>query len=298
MKKLFLTTIVLLVAVLASAQVKVVPKLQKGQKMTYIAEATTNAGMDITLTGETVYEVVDETADGFVISITCTKMDTQGGDETMRTIMTLTEQMMVGQSILVSTDKEGKVTGIKNATEAREACIASLTKIVDQLFEKNPSMAQVISKEQLRAQAVDAFTDEALLKSITAASNSPLALNGLTIRNMAQDTYTNAQDIKMKRMYFVTNGGKTITTNSTASMTEDEVKAFVIKQVEEKAPEQAETIKQNIDTLVGSGMMKIEANEKVKYDLGENGWVSSIDYTSTMSLMGQTINMKNIITLK
>lgn len=298
MKKLFLTTIVLLVAVLASAQVKVVPKLQKGQKMTYIAEATTNAGMDITSTGETVYEVVDETADGFVISITCTKMDTQGGDETMRTIMTLTEQMMVGQSILVSTDKEGKVTGIKNATEAREACIASLTKIVDQLFEKNPSMAQVISKEQLRAQAVDAFTDEALLKSITAASNSPLALNGLTIRNMAQDTYTNAQDIKMKRMYFVTNGGKTITTNSTASMTEDEVKVFVIKQVEEKAPEQAETIKQNIDTLVGSGMMKIEASEKVKYDLGENGWVSSIDYTSTMSLMGQTINMKNIITLK
>ena len=298
MKRLFLSSIIMLIAIAVSAQVKVAPKLAKGQKMSYTTVTTANMGMTIKVTADVTYEVTDETADGFVITATTTNFEAEGGDEMMRAVMTMSEQVLLNQPIELTTTREGKVTGIKNMTAVKQSASALAAKLVEELYAKNPAFAQAMPKETMIEQTTNAIDEQTMLKNIAQTPTSPLVLNGMTIRNMAQDTYTSAQNINMKRMYFVTNGGKTITTSSTANMTPDEVKAFIIKEVEEKAPDQAEAIKQNIDTVMASGMMKIDASEKAKYDLGENGWVSAIEASSTMSVMGQNITMEAKVTLK
>lgn len=298
MKRLFLSSIIMLIAIAVSAQVKVAPKLAKGQKMSYTTVSTANVGMTIKATTDVTYEVTDETADGFVITATTTKFETEGGEEMVRTMMTLTEQALLNQPLELTTTREGKVTGIRNLAAAQKSISDLAMKLVEELYAKNPAFAQAMPKEAMVEQVNSAADEQALLKSIALTPTSPLVLNGLTVQNMGQDTYVNSQNINMKRMYFVTNAGKTITTSSTANMTEAEVKDYIIQQAEKQAPDQAEMIKQNIDAMMASGMMKINASEKTKYDLGENGWVSAIEASSTMSVMGQNITMEAKVTLK
>ena len=81
MKKLFLTSVVLLMAVMAQAQTKITPKLQKGFKAVYTEVATNNAGgTEQKVTSETEYVVSDVTADGAVIDITMTSIDAGQAD--------------------------------------------------------------------------------------------------------------------------------------------------------------------------------------------------------------------------
>ena len=75
-------------------------------------------------------------------------------------------------------------------------------------------------------------------------------------------------------------------------MTKDELKDFIIKQVEESAPDQLEMVKQNIDMIINSGMMTIDGTEKVTYQMGDNGWYQSADYSLDLDVMGQKIKTR------
>ena len=68
-------------AVMAQAQTKITPKLQKGFKAVYTEVATNNAGgTEQKITSETEYVVSDVTADGAVIDITMTSIDAGQAD--------------------------------------------------------------------------------------------------------------------------------------------------------------------------------------------------------------------------
>ena len=97
------------------------------------------------------------------------------------------------------------------------------------------------------------------------------------MRNGATESVNNEQGMKLKRMYFVV--GKNIITNSTLDMTKDELKEFVLKQVEKVAPDQAEMVKQNIDVDATSlamlrsefpEMTDAEASKLATYALYQN----------------------------
>ena len=128
-------------------------------------------------------------------------------------------------------------------------------------------------------------------------SNSPLALNGKTVVIGAQDEYTNDQGMKMKRMYFLAGNNK-VTTTSTMNMSKEEMKQMIIDKVSEMAPDQADMVKQNIDMVMASGMMKIEATEKANYELDANGWVKSITVENETNSMGQKVKINATVTLQ
>ena len=92
--------------------------------------------------------------------------------------------------------------------------------------------------------------------------------------------------------------GKNIIANSTLNMSKDEMKALIIKQVEERAPEQAEMIKENIDQVMEAGLLKIDMTQKDTYELQDDGWPKSIVTESTTETMGQKITTKGTVTLK
>ena len=102
--------------------------------------------------------------------------------------------------------------------------------------------------------------------------------------------------MKMKRMYFVQ--GKNIVANSTLNMTKDEMKEMLIQMVEKSAPDQAAMVKENIDQIMSSGMLKMDMKETVTYELQDDGWVKSIKGESTTETMGQKVVTVSTITLK
>ena len=295
-----MTTLVLMVALMVQAQVKIAPKMAKGNKMVYVSEAKSNMGgqVEFSMTDESEYEVVEETADGYVISATTTKIESDAKDNPLVRMMMGTEEVMLNQPILLTTDKDGRVQGIKNYEEVSKSVLTALDKWVDDFYGTHSELAQMMPKEKLKTQLEQSLTEEVILRGIVDAPTSVFALNGLSIQNLSQNTYTNSQNIPMKRMFFIANGGKTITTNSTVDMKDDEVKAFIIKQVEESAPDQAEMVKQNIDAMMASGMLKIEATDKAQYDFMDNGWVKTISFSSDMSMMGQKITSTASVTVK
>jgi hypothetical protein len=95
----------------------------------------------------------------------------------------------------------------------------------------------------------------------------------------------------MKRMYFV--NGKSIVTNGSANITKDELKAMIIEQVEKTMPAQAEIVKQNIDQLLSSGMLKVDIKETSTYEMGDDSWVKSVKTESNSEFVGTKTVVKS-----
>ena len=296
MKKLLLMGM-LLVAMMVQAQTKIAPKMDKGMKKVYDAESVINVNgqKDVKLTSETTFTVKEATAAGYVVEMIVTKVEgnSDNSDMTGR-IMLLSEQMMTNLPVLVETDKDGKPLRVQNFESLKEKISAYCDKLIDELLKEIPQLTDMMSKETLKQQVMSSVTEETLLKSVTESSN-PMTLNGKTITMGAQDEYVNNEGMKMKRMYF-TGADGTITITANLNMSKDELKQFIIGQVEKQMPDQAEMVKSNIDMLMGN--MKFEDTEKAIYTLASDGWVKTIVAERSRELMGQKMSTKVSTTLK
>lgn len=287
----------LLVAMMVQAQTKIAPKMDKGMKKVYNAESVINVNgqKDVKLTSETTFTVKEATAAGYVVEMIVTKVEgnSDNSDMTGR-IMLLSEQMMTNLPVLVETDKDGKPLRVQNFESLKEKISAYCDKLIDELLKEIPQMTDMMSKETLKQQVMSSVTEETLLKSVTESSN-PMTLNGKTITMGAQDEYVNNEGMKMKRMYF-TGADGTITVTANLNMSKDELKQFIIGQVEKQMPDQAEMVKNNIDMLMGN--LKFEDTEKAIYTLASDGWVKTIVAERSRELMGQKMSTKVSTTLK
>ena len=287
----------LLVAMMVQAQTKIAPKMDKGMKKVYDAESVINVNgqKDVKLTSETTFTVKEATAAGYVVEMIVTKVEgnSDNSDMTGR-IMLLSEQMMTNLPVLVETDKDGKPLRVQNFESLKEKISAYCDKLIDELLKEIPQMTDMMSKETLKQQVMSSVTEETLLKSVTESSN-PMTLNGKTITMGAQDEYVNNEGMKMKRMYF-TGADGTITVTANLNMSKDELKQFIIGQVEKQMPDQAEMVKNNIDMLMGN--LKFEDTEKAIYTLASDGWVKTIVAERSRELMGQKMSTKVSTTLK
>ncbi|MCR4809934.1 MAG: hypothetical protein K5896_08745 [Prevotella sp.] len=292
MRKLFLTSVVLLVALMAQAQTKIAPKLENGFKAVYTEKSTISMmGKELAINSDNEYVVSDVTPDGAVITVTNTAMDlpsTEGMDP-VSAMMLMSAQITKGSVVKLVVNADGVPQQILNLDEVKEKAGKTIETIVASMFDTMPELSQAMSKEDLKENLMVALTEEKLLDDFDV-----LALNGKTIANGYQDTFTNGDGMKMKRMYFV--AGKKIISNATLDMSKDDLKAFIIKQVEEEAPEQAEMIKENIDMVMGQ--LKFEATEKNTYQLQDNGWPASINSEKSQDSMGQSIKISSVIELK
>lgn len=294
MKKILSTGLLLLAALVAGAQTKIAPKMQKGMQKTYVTETvTTIAGKKpITMTVETQYTVTDATADGYVMEVTVTDVqnDADQNDIVGRTL-SLTTSTMKGVRTSMSTDKDGKVTKILNFGDI----VRSKGELIDKLLDEIPT-TPVLSKEAMREQIAGQITEESILQGMQ-MGGSPLALNGKTISTGMQDEYLNQQGLKMKRTFTVQKDGS-IQAASTINMSPAEMKQMIIAQIEKLMPAQADMIKQNIDAVLASGMLKFKMDGKDVYTLQADGWVSSITSEAISDTMGQKTTVKSTVRLK
>ena len=296
MKKVMMVSVMLMAAVAAKAQLKVAPKMELGVERTYIVVnnvAVPTQG-DVKMTVEQKYTVGRQTADGFVMDVVTTDVKTEAADNNIAgKLIAATGELMSGLNIQVATDKDGKVVKINNYADLKPQLDKRTDKLVEQMAAV-PELA-AIPKDALKNQIKENLTEEKLLATMQ-QSTSILALNGKTVMTGAQDEYTNDDGLKLKRMYFV--NGKTITANGTLSMSKEDMKALIIQQVEKAAPEQADMIKQNIDQLIDSGMLKMDVKETATYELGDDGWVKSLKSEATQEAMGQKTVSTTTVTLK
>lgn len=294
MKKFFLMSTLLLAALLVNAQVKVSPKMEKGMKKTYVVEAVTTVANQkpITLTTETQYEVKDATADGYVLDIVMSSIKTDADqNDQMGRIFSLSTEIMKDIHTTYATDKDGKITKILNYEEIKEKA----GKGIDKLLAEVPMPAS-LTKEMLKEQIMNNISEEQLLQSLQ-ANTSPLTMIGKTITTGLQDEFKNGQGLNLKRTYTVNDDG-TIQTTSTMDLSKEELKQLVIAQVEKLMPSQAETIKQNIDMVLNSGMMKMEIKENATFTLTADGWVNSITSELNSNTMGTVTTAKTTVRLK
>ena len=298
MKKLLMVGLLLTAAIALQAQMKVAPKMQKGAVKTYVGQSTVSIPMqgDVKVSDETKYTVVDATVDGYVIDLETVNVQAEcDANNIAGKLLVAAQETMKGIVFRIGLDKDGKIQKLLNSDEVQPKLTKGLESIVDQLLKDIPQLSAAVSKDDLMKQIVESITPDALLETFQEAT-SPFSLNGKTIITGAQEEYVSKDGMKMKRMYFVQ--GKNIVANSTLNMTKDEMKEMIIKQVEKSAPDQAAMVKENIDQIMSSGMLKMDMKETVTYELQDDGWVKSIKGESTTETMGQKVVTVSTITLK
>ena len=298
MKKIMMVSLMLTIAMALQAQVKVAPKMEKGTVKTYVAEATiTLPGQgDVKVTADSKYSITDAKADSYVLEMVSTDVKTECEPGNIAGKLVAAAQEMMKDAVVRATlDKDGRIQNILNGDEVKARVDKQADAFIDQMLADVPQLAGVVSKDALKQQVSQALTVEGLVQTLQQAT-SPLALNGKTIASGSQEEFVSQEGLKMKRMYFV--NGKTIIANSVMNMTEDEMKQTIIKQVEKSAPDQAQMIKDNIDQLMSTGMLKMDHKETATYELQDDGWVKSIVVDSTTETMGQTVVSKSIVKLK
>lgn len=298
MKKLFFLSVMLTAAMAASAQLKIAPKMQKGLIKVYNVVATTNipGQKEVNITTDMKYTVTEASANGYVVDVLTTTFTSDAtSDNIAGQLLSGAAELLKGLNVRVATNNDGRAEKIVNYAELRPRMDDMCDKLIEKMYQAIPQMSQLVPKEPLRQQMMENLTEEKLLKSMQNAT-SVMTLNGKTVMTGAQEEYVNEQGMKMKRLYFV--NGKNIVTNSSMNMSKDELKALIIAQVEKLAPAQADMIKQNIDTVIESGMLKMDMKETATYDLFDDGWVKSVTVDTTTDTMGQGAKSHTVITCK
>ena len=298
MKKLFLVSFMLTAVLVLHAQLKVAPKLDKGTTKVYVTQTTTTApGQDdIHVSVESKYTVTGKKGDGYQLEFISSNFKSDAAsDNIVGQMLTANDALTNGLLIKLTTDKDGQVTSLDNYADLKAKIDKTGGELVDKLFEKVPMLSQMMQKDALKQQFLALATEENILSGVKNAT-TPLALNGKTLMTGMQDTYTNNQGLKMKRMYFV--NGQSVTSNASLDMNKDDLKAFIIKTVEKTAPQQADMVKENIDQLMDSGMLKIDVKETVTYEIGADGWVKSMNVENINNMLGQSVKVAATITCK
>lgn len=297
MKKVFLLSIVILMSVSVFGQsIKVTPVLKKGMKKAYMnTTAVTTMDQTITIASDQLFSITKETPQGYEMTMENANFSSDAKDENLASrLLTLGSEILKDTKVQVRLDKDGKLLDIINYEEVKSKSVATGERMVDELFKAAPEISQVLTKEAIMEQVTGSLTQENLIKSLTGNTN-PLALFGLTIINGMQDKYNNNM-VDLKRTWLV--NGKKIFASAKSDMSKEELKAYVLSQVEKLAPQQADMIKDNIDMVLNSGLVKIDVTENANYELGDDLWIKSMETTVETDMMGQKSSTRTKIQLK
>ena len=298
MKKLFLVSLALITMTAAQAQLKVIPTLKKGLEKVYESKATmTLPGQSaINIATDTKYTVSDATADGYVIDMVTTSFTSDAAASNIAAqILSAAQEMIKDVNIRIATDKNGKPVKIVNYAELNKQLDERSKQMVNKIYELIPQAKSVLPEETLKQQFMESLSENALFQSVT-GNSSPLLLFGKTIMTGAQEEFVNEQGLNMKRMYFV--NGKDVTTNATLNMSKEQVKKLIIAQIEKTMPDQADAVKGQIDQLIESGMLKLDAKETTTFKLQDDFWPATWTTEVSTETAGQQTSTKTTTTLK
>lgn len=290
MKRFFLLSTLLLATLLVCAQTKIAPKMKKGMKKVYATEATIGAPSKpaTTISTETVFEVIDETSDGYILDIYVTDVKTDAKDAESRVYSLATEMLKDVHNKYV-TDKDGKVTKMLNVEER----IKQINEMLDKLLVDVPLPAKSTLAD-LKKQLTGNLNEESLLNSVL-ISTSPLTLNGKTIKTGTEEEYKTEQGIKMKRTYTIKDKSN-IQTDAKINMNTDDMRNMVMGLLEKIMPNQSDNLMDMFGSFISN--LKIDASESSTYTLQKDGWMKSIASSTNYSSMGVSFSVKTKVTLK
>ena len=280
----------LLAALLAGAQTKIAPTMQKGMKKTYVTEASFSlpSTQSVTISSETIYEVTDATDDGYVLDIYITDVKTDAKDVESR-IYSMATEMLKGIHTRYTTDKEGKVTKVLDVKDITGRTNEMLDKILSGV-----PLPESTNASELREQLTGNLSEESLLESVR-MSTSPLALNGKTISTGTVEEYNTNQGIKMKRTYTVS-GKNSIQSSAKIDMSTEEVTKMMAGMFEKLMPNMSGDFMESMGEMLKN--LKLDASENATYTLGKDGWVKSITSESNFSSMGTSFKVNTKVTQK
>lgn len=301
----------LLVALVALAQksVTISPVLKVGMEKTYTirGEATTPGSAAAEAVGELNYKVVDKTSDGFQINMksSFTKFDTN------QMLASLTSynpvQILNMMNVEMLTGSQGQFVGIKNGKELVAQSHVMIDTIFHTVMSKNMAMKgneEIKSTMQKTISLVKDMMDEKFLSESFGNMPSVTMLNGKTITDGMVEDGTFAQLFKTKTTYSLLNGGKTIVLNTKGDVDKQFMKEYLLKMLDRLLPESMiketspEQLVSMIENMIASGSMKVGMNQKVTYDVGDDGWVKKFVMEMDMDMPGQTVKSRQVQTLK
>lgn len=300
MRKLFIFLAVILMAASTFAQgtVKVTAKFSKGDYVIYecqseiVQPSSTTIKDTLRYAGEIKYEVTDARKDGYTLTVNTLRWDNTNPIENdlVRKISNMQQQMFVGKPLTLTTDKEGKIIHINHFEEYKKEVDLFVDDMINTLFGDMEEAAMgVMSKDGIRDAIMDELTEEKMIETLSNNTGNHLSLYGKTfttgtivdetIGSFGFKTTYVVPESKSKDTY-------SLKSSSTLNMGKDEIKKMIIKQLEKMMPEQLDAVKENIDTVLESGMVKIEGTRECTFEFLKNGWLKSGEMVSNINSMG------------
>lgn len=300
MKKVlvFLAVILMAATTFAQGTVKVAAKFSKGDYVIYeshsaVIQQSPMAGNDtINFVGEIKYEVTDARKDGYTITVNTLRWDntTPINNQLTKKITTMQQQMLVGVPMVVTTDPDGKIIRLNNYEEIKQKADLFVDNMINVIFEgADEKTMQMLSREGIRKAIMNEMTEENLLETLSNNTGNHFSLYGKTFTT---GTITDEEmgNFKFKTTYVVPESKNkdtySLKSSSSIDMKKEDIKKLLIQQLETMMPEQAEAIKENIDTVLESGMVKIEGDRQCTYEFFKNGWLKSGEIISKINSMG------------
>ena len=283
--------------------------LKVGMQKTYTTKSeVANAGSAAAdVSGEATYKVAGKTTDGYQINMK-SKADKIDANQIMQNITTADiMQLINSKEVEMLTDKNGALTGIKNAKELLENCNA----VVDSTFNAIISQSAKIKDNEMLKSAMqkatktmkEMFTEDYLLESFVQTPGIT-SLNGKAITDGMVEDGMFTQILKTKTTYSILNGGKTIVLDTKADVDMKTMKDYVLKMMDSLIPESVakqtnpEQLSSMIDNMISNGTVKMDMNRKVTYDIGDDGWVKKLVMEMDFNSPAQTTKMRQVITQK
>ena len=295
MKRFFLVSTLLLVALMMGAQTKIAPTMKKGMKKVYVTECTITSefSQPITVTEETVYEVIDETNDGYILDVYVTDTKTNADENNPESrILSFAAEMMKDVHTKYATDKDGKVLTVLDEEEVGN----KIDGVLDKMLDKAP-LPDSTSKSEVKDELKKHVSKQNLIESLQ-MSASPLALNGKTISTGMEEDYYNQNNfkgMKMKRVYTVK--GNKISSSANINMNTKDISNLISGVVDAISPGEVDD-----DALSGLNSLFDKANlqcsEENTYTLGKDGWMKDVNTEMKAGIMGMSLSMKYKVTLK
>jgi len=202
-------------------------------------------------------------------------------------------EMTKGLHALYSTDKDGQILKILNHDEMMKAADAMLEKTLS-----TANLPAMIPKENIKMAAKQNISEETMLANAK-MSDSPFSLNGKTITNGMEDTFSTKEGLKLKRTFTLADDGS-IKTDAEMDMNVEDIIDMITKQASQMSPEAAnsDAFKQQVTQMINSGMLKFTATNNATYTFCPDGWVKTLISDYSFQIMSQTLESHCKITLK
>ncbi len=311
MRRIVFSLACLLIGINAMAQLpmKITAKFAKGSQATYLFDSETSIGSPMgdspiksTSSSEVKFSVTEVRPNGYTIEATMLNVDGNNlnlpGEEAATKLVVDFLKQWVGKKALLQADKDGKILSIKNY----EALKAELSKVAEDLIKTVPAEGaegSALTSELLQKTLVKQLDEDKMISTFT---GKVFDFYGKTISTgMMEDI--EVEGMKAKDTYVISapKNSSVYTINSTTvvAMSNDDLKAMLLKQLEDNMPEdQVEALKPQIDQMINGGMIKIDGKGTATYVFKKNSWMQSMDSSMTLDVMGNKTEITSKATLK